>query len=55
MEEIKRQFGIENLHYACVAEEIGESNHHPHLHIQIILKQVVNKKIWFLDSITGIV
>jgi hypothetical protein len=53
MTEIKRQFGIERLQYACVAQEIGDNNDTPHLHIQIILKEKANKKTWFLDDITG--
>jgi hypothetical protein len=53
MTEIKRQFGIERLQYACVAQEFGDQNDTPHLHIQIILKEKANKKSWFLDDITG--
>lgn len=53
MAEIKRQFTIEQLQYVCVAQEIGDQNATPHLHIQIILKKVANKKTWFLDDITG--
>jgi hypothetical protein len=53
MKEIKRQFGIKNLRYACVAKEMSGQNNEPHLHVQIILKQKANKKTWFLDAITG--
>ena len=53
MAEIKRQFGIQNLQYACVAQEIGDQSDTPHLHIQIILKKKANKKTWFLDDVTG--
>ncbi len=53
MTEIKRQFGVKQLQYACVAQEIGDQNDAPHLHIQIISKKKVNKKTWFLDDITG--
>lgn len=53
MNEIKRIFTIENIQYACVAQEISDMNDEAcHLHIQIILKQTVNKKTWFLDTIT---
>jgi hypothetical protein len=52
MADIKRQFGIERLQYACVAEERGTQHDRPHVHVQIILKERVNKKTWFLDTIT---
>ncbi|CAF4992554.1 unnamed protein product, partial [Rotaria sp. Silwood1] len=52
MAEIKRQFGIEYLQYVCVAQETGDLNNRPHLHIQIILKERKDKKTWFLDDIT---
>jgi hypothetical protein len=64
MTEIKRIFTIENLQYACVAQEItnhannnsnnNNNNNLYHLHIQIILKEKKEKKTWFLDTITGI-
>lgn len=54
MNGIKRIFTIEKLQYVCVAQERNTitTNEPFHLHIQIILKEVINKKTWFLDSIT---
>jgi hypothetical protein len=52
MNHIQQEFGIVNIQYICVCEEIGELNHRRHLHIQIILKEKVNKKVRFLDAIT---
>ena len=52
MDAIKDEFGIENIQYICIGEEISELNHQRHLHIQIILKEKVNKKKRFLDEIT---
>lgn len=52
MDAIKHEFGIENIQYTCIAEEISELNHQRHLHIQIILKEKLNKKKRFLDEIT---
>ena len=55
MNEIKRTFTIEKLQYVCVAQEFNNDtiNQAFHLHVQIVLKEVVNKKTWFLDSVTG--
>ncbi|CAF3215785.1 unnamed protein product [Rotaria socialis] len=56
MDEIKRIFTIEKLQYVCVAQEFDNNNttnQTSRLHVQIILKQIINKKTWFLDSITG--
>lgn len=55
MKEIKRIFPFEKLQYICVAQEYKSSTTDPvfYLHIQIILKEAINKKAWFLDSITG--
>ncbi|CAF0991888.1 unnamed protein product [Didymodactylos carnosus] len=50
--EIKRRFGIENIQYICIGEEMSELNHQQHVHVQIILKEKVNLKTRFLDSIT---
>lgn len=50
---IKKEFGIENIQYICVSEEISELNHQRHLHIQIILKEKVDRRRPFLDDITG--
>ena len=51
--EIKCKFGITNIQYLCVAEETSELNHRQHLHVQIILKDKVNIKTRFLDSVTA--
>jgi hypothetical protein len=53
MDEIVRQFLIENIQYTCVAQESGPASGALHLHVQIILKYKANKKTWFLDHITG--
>ena len=54
MTEIKRHFGSKRLQYACVAQEITDMmDDSLFLNIQIILKEKVNKKTWFLDKITG--
>ncbi len=52
MNEIKDEFGIENIRYICIAEEMSELNHQRHLHIQIIFKEKVNRRKPFLDEIT---
>jgi len=52
MNAIKDEFGIENIQYICIGEEISELNHQRHLHVQIILKEKINKKKRFLDEIT---
>jgi hypothetical protein len=54
MNEIKRQFGIDKIQYICIGEEISESNHREHLHIQIIFKETIDRRKPFLDEITGI-
>ncbi|CAF1468639.1 unnamed protein product [Adineta steineri] len=53
MAEIKRQFGIEQIQYACVAKEINIQTNKTHLHIQIILKDKGKKTSGFLDKITN--
>jgi hypothetical protein len=53
MDEIVRQFPIEKIQYACVAQESGPASGALHLHVQIVLKYKANKKTWFLDHITG--
>ena len=53
MDHIKNEFGIENIQYICISEEISELNHQRHLHIQIILKEKVDRRKPFLDEITG--
>jgi hypothetical protein len=53
MDEIKRQFGIERIQYACVAKELSTITNKTHLHIQIILKEKGNKRSGFLDKITS--
>ena len=52
MNAVKAEFGIENIRYICIGEEISELNHRQHLHLQIILKDKVNRKRPFLDEIT---
>jgi hypothetical protein len=52
MNEIKHEFGIENIQYICIGEEISELNHERHLHIQIILKEKIDRRKAFLDQIT---
>jgi hypothetical protein len=52
MNEIKREFGIENIQYICIGEEISELNHQRHLHIQIIFKEKIDRRKPFLDEIT---
>ena len=52
MTEIKNEFGIENIQYVCIGEEISELNHRQHLHIQIILKEKIDRRKPFLDDIT---
>ncbi|CAF4862134.1 unnamed protein product [Rotaria sp. Silwood1] len=52
MKEIKKQFGIEKIRYACVAKEMNTQTNKTHLHIQIILKEKGQKQSGFLDKIT---
>lgn len=52
MDAIKHEFGIDTIQYICISEEISEINHQRHLHIQIILKEKVNRRKPFLDQIT---
>ncbi|CAF4205321.1 unnamed protein product [Rotaria magnacalcarata] len=54
MNEIEHIFTIEKLQYVCVAQEFNSDtiNQEFHLHLQIVLKEVVNKKTSFLDSVT---
>ncbi|CAF1390193.1 unnamed protein product [Adineta steineri] len=51
-DEIKQKFGIENIQYICISEEISELNHRQHLHIQIIFKEIIDRRKPFLDEIT---
>ncbi|CAF3159746.1 unnamed protein product [Rotaria sp. Silwood2] len=53
LEEIRRQFRDERLQYVCVASEKNTTNNKTHLHVQIIAKEKINKKSWFLDDIAG--
>ncbi|CAF1436330.1 unnamed protein product [Rotaria sordida] len=52
MNKIKEEFGIENIQYICIGEEISELNHQQHLHIQIIFKETIDRRKPFLDEIT---
>ncbi|CAF1521700.1 unnamed protein product [Adineta steineri] len=52
MDYIKNDFDIDNIQYICVCEEISELNHRRHLHIQIIFKTKIHRRIPFLDQIT---
>lgn len=52
MDAIKDEFSIENIQYISIGEEISEINHQRHLHIQIILKEKIDRKKPFLDGIT---
>ncbi|CAF1357003.1 unnamed protein product [Adineta steineri] len=49
---IMNEFGIDNIQYICIGEEIGELNHQRHLHIQIIFKTKIHRRLPFLDQIT---
>jgi hypothetical protein len=53
MRHIKSEFGLDNIQYVCIGEEISELNHQRHLHIQIILKEKVDRRKPFLNVITG--
>lgn len=53
MDEIRRQFGESRLQYVCIASEKNMAHQKSHLHVQIITKELINKKSWFLDDITG--
>lgn len=53
LDHIKQEFGVENIQYICISEEISELNHQRHLHIQIILKEKVDRRRPFLDDITA--
>ena len=53
LDYIKEEFGIANLQYICVCEEISDVNHRQHLHIQIIFKEKIKRRRPFLDEITG--
>ncbi|CAF1650972.1 unnamed protein product, partial [Rotaria sordida] len=46
------EFGIENIQYICIGEEISELNHQQHLHIQIIFKETIDRRKPFLDDTT---
>jgi Geminivirus Rep catalytic domain len=52
MNKIKEEFGIVNIQYICISEEISELNHQRHLHIQIIFKEKIDRRKPFLDKIT---
>ena len=53
LHEIRRQFGETKLQYICIASEKNSNRTKSHLHIQVITKQTINKKSWFLDEIAG--
>lgn len=55
MDEIQRIFPTGKLQYICIAQEYNSTTTDQafHLHIQIILKEIINKKAWFLDALTG--
>ena len=53
MNEIRRQFSDARLQYVCIASEKNTARTKSHLHVQIITKELINKKSWFLDDITG--
>ena len=53
LDHIKTEFGVANIQYICISEEISELNHQQHLHIKIILKEKVDRRKPFLDDITG--
>ena len=50
MNEIKRIFTIEKLQFVWVVQEFNNHTIYQtfHLHVQIVLKEVVNKKLGFL-------
>ncbi|CAF3542148.1 unnamed protein product, partial [Rotaria sp. Silwood2] len=52
MNTIKEEFGIKNIQYICIGQEISELNHQQHLHIQIIFKEIIDRRKPFLDEIT---
>ena len=52
MNYIKHEFGIENIQYICIGEELSELHHRRHLHIQIIFKEKIDRRKLFLDDIT---
>ncbi|CAF5008835.1 unnamed protein product [Rotaria sp. Silwood1] len=61
--EIYRHFPLPIIHYICVSVENPQiittttttttANLLSTFYIQIILKKIINKKIWFLDKVTG--
>ena len=53
LNEIRRQFHDARLQYVCIASEKNINGNKSHLHIQIITKQTIDKRSWFLDDITG--
>ncbi|CAF1511608.1 unnamed protein product [Adineta ricciae] len=52
MNYIKAEFGINNIQYICISEELSELNHRRHLHVQIIFKAIIDRRKPFLDDIT---
>ncbi|CAF3400154.1 unnamed protein product, partial [Rotaria sp. Silwood2] len=59
--EICRQFPLQSIQYICISMDRPQiitttttttANGLPTVYIQIILKKVVNKKLWFLDKVT---
>ena len=52
LDHIKQEFGIKTIQYICISEEQSYFNHQRHLHIQIILKEKVDRRRPFLDEIT---
>lgn len=53
LNEIRRQFLDTRLQYVCIASEKNAMGTKSHLHVQIITKQTIDKRSWFLDDITG--
>ncbi|CAF2979311.1 unnamed protein product [Rotaria socialis] len=51
-DKIIQLFGIHNIQYICVGEDINEFNHQRYLLIQIIFKKIVYRRKRFLDLIT---
>lgn len=53
MNVIHHEFPDSILKYACIGEISQSKTTKPTLGIQIILRKVVNRRVWFLDSITS--
>ncbi|CAF1686127.1 unnamed protein product, partial [Adineta ricciae] len=54
MDFIKTQFGLPNIQYILIAEELDTINQRRHLHIQMIFKEKIYKRKPFLDEITRV-